>query len=107
MRIAWEETFGPVATIMRVNDYEEAIKMANQSEYGLDASVFTQDVDKAIDAGMRLEDGTVNINAAPAHGLGNFPFGGDKESGMDREGIKFSLEEMSKIHTIVFNPKKK
>lgn len=107
MRIAWEETFGPVASVMRVNDYEEAIRMANQSEYGLDASVFTQDVDRAIDAGMRLEDGTVNINAAPAHGLGNFPFGGDKESGMDREGIKFSLEEMSKVHTIIFNPKRK
>jgi glyceraldehyde-3-phosphate dehydrogenase (NADP+) len=107
MKIAWEETFGPVATVMRVKDYEEAIKLANESEYGLDASVFTQDVDKAIDAGMRLEDGTVNINAAPAHGLGNFPFGGDKDSGMDREGIKFSVDEMTKVHTIVFNPKKK
>jgi len=107
MRIAWEETFGPVAAIMRVNDYEEAIAISNQSRYGLDASVFTQDVDKALDAGMRLEDGTVNINAAPAHGLGNFPFGGDKESGMDREGIKFSVDEMTKIHTIIFNPKKR
>lgn len=107
MRIAWEETFGPVAAVMRVKDYEDAITVANQSHFGLDASVFTQDVDKAIDAGMRLEDGTVNINAAPAHGLGNFPFGGDKESGMDREGIKFSVDEMSKIHTIIFNPKKR
>lgn len=107
MRIAWEETFGPIAAIIRVKDYEEAIAISNQSQYGLDASVFTQDVDRALDAGMRLEDGTVNINAAPAHGLGNFPFGGDKESGMDREGIKFSVEEMTKIHTIIFNPKKK
>jgi glyceraldehyde-3-phosphate dehydrogenase (NADP+) len=106
MKIAWEETFGPVATIIRVKDYEEAIEIANKSEFGLDASVFTQDIDKAIDAGMRLEDGTVNINAAPAHGLGNFPFGGDKESGVDREGINFSVDEMTKIHTIVFNPKK-
>ena len=106
MKIAWEETFGPVVTVMRVESYEEMIKLANQSEFGLDASVFTQDVDKAIDAGMRLEDGTVNINADPAHGLGNFPFGGDKDSGMDREGIKFSVDEMTKIHTIVFNPKK-
>lgn len=107
MRIAWEETFGPVAAIMRVDNYEQAIALANQSEFGLDASVFTQDVDRAIDAGMRLEDGTVNINAAPAHGLGNFPFGGDKDSGMDREGIKFSVEEMMRVHTIIFNPKKK
>jgi len=105
MRIAWEETFGPVVAIMRVKDYEEAIELANRSEFGLDACVFTESLDKALDAGMRLEDGTVNINAAPAHGLGNFPFGGDKDSGMDREGIKFSVEEMTKVHTIVFNPK--
>ncbi len=106
MRIAWEETFGPVATVMPVADYQEAIEIANQSRYGLDACVFTQDVDKALDAGLRLEDGTVNINAAPAHGIGNFPFGGDKESGMDREGIKFSVDEMTKVHTVIFNPKK-
>lgn len=106
MRIAWEETFGPVATVIRVDGYEEALRIANESDFGLDACVFTQDIDKAVDAGMRLEDGTVNINAAPAHGLGNFPFGGDKDSGMDREGIKFSVDEMTKIHTIVFNPKK-
>jgi acyl-CoA reductase-like NAD-dependent aldehyde dehydrogenase len=107
MKIAWEETFGPVVTIIPVKDYEEMIKLANESEFGLDASVFTKDVDKALDAGMRLEDGTVNINAAPAHGIGNFPFGGDKESGMDREGIKFSVEEMTKLHTIIFNPKQR
>lgn len=105
MRISWEETFGPVVTIIRVKDYEEAIRIANESIYGLDASVFTESVDKALDAGLRLEDGTVNINAAPAHGIGNFPFGGDKESGMDREGIRFSVEDMTKLHTIVFNPK--
>ncbi|MBN2517694.1 MAG: aldehyde dehydrogenase family protein [Candidatus Altiarchaeota archaeon] len=105
MRIAWEETFGPVVTIIRVKDYEEAIRIANESVYGLDASVFTESVDKALDAALRLEDGTVNINAAPAHGVGNFPFGGDKESGMDREGIKFSVEDMTKLHTIIFNPK--
>jgi len=106
MKIAWEETFGPVVTIMRVKDYEDAIKVSNESSYGLDASVFTENINKAIDAGLRLEDGTVNINAAPAHGVGNFPFGGDKDSGMDREGIKFSVEDMTRIHTIIFNPKK-
>lgn len=105
MRIAWEETFGPVVTIIRVSDYEAAIRVANESEYGLDASVFTNDINKAIDAGMRIESGTVQINAAPMHGIGNFPFGGDKESGMGREGIKRSMDEMTTLHTIVFNPK--
>ncbi len=102
MKIAWEETFGPVVTIMRVRDYEEAIRIANQSEYGLDACIFTKDVDKALDAGLRLEDGTVSINASPSHGLGLFPFGGDKDSGIGREGIRHSLMEMTKVHTIIF-----
>ncbi len=102
MRIAWEETFGPVVTIIRVRNYEEAIRIANESEYGLDACIFTKDIDKALDAGLRLEDGTVSINASPSHGLGLFPFGGDKASGIGREGIRHSLMEMTKVHTIIF-----
>lgn len=105
MKIAWEETFGPVVTIMRVKDYEEAIKIANESEYGLDASIFTNNINRAINGAMRLNDGTVQINSAPVHGVGTFPFGGDKFSGMGREGIKVSVEEMTKIHSIVLNPK--
>ena len=104
MRIAWEETFGPVVTIIRVKDFEEAIKIANESEFGLDASIFTSDIDLAMNAAMRLESGTVQINGAPAHGLGNFLYGGDESSGMGREGIYVSAEEMTKLHSIVFNP---
>jgi glyceraldehyde-3-phosphate dehydrogenase (NADP+) len=102
MRIAWEETFGPVFTIMKVADYEEAIRISNESNYGLDACIFTKDFDRTLDAGLRLEDGTVTINACPSHGLGLFPFGGDKDSGIGREGIRHSLMEMTKVHTIVF-----
>ena len=106
MRIAWEETFGPVLSIMKVKDFDEAIKIANASEFGLDSSVFTQDIDEAMYAANHLESGTVQINAAPAHGLGNFPFGGDEESGMGREGIGYSVYAMTKVHSVVFNPKK-
>ncbi len=106
MKIAWEETFGPVVTIIRVKNYEEAISLANESDYGLDASIFTKDIDKALDAGLRLEDGTVSINASPSHGLGLFPFGGDKDSGIGREGIRHSLQEMTKVHTIIFKKNK-
>lgn len=105
MRIAWEETFGPVVTIMRVKDYEDAIRIANESEYGLDASIFTTNINRALNGALRLNDGTVQINSAPVHGVGTFPFGGDKFSGMGREGIKVSAEEMTKIHSVVFNPK--
>ncbi len=106
MKIAWEETFGPVVTIMRVKDEKEAVRVANQSHYGLDASVFTGDVDRAVRIAGLLEDGSVTINGAPAHGVGNFPFGGDKASGMGREGIEYSIDEMTKLHTIVFSMKK-
>ncbi len=106
MRIAWEETFGPAISIVKVKSFDEAIEIANASEYGLDSSVFTQDVDEAMYAATHLESGTVQINAAPAHGLGNFPFGGDEESGMGREGIGYSVYDMTKVHSIVFNPKR-
>jgi acyl-CoA reductase-like NAD-dependent aldehyde dehydrogenase len=106
MRIAWEETFGPVVTIMRVRTREQAIEIANKSDYGLDASVFTQDIDKGIKTARELEDGTVTINGHPAHGLGNFPFGGNKDSGIGREGIGYSIEEMTKLDTIVVSLKK-
>jgi len=103
MRIAWEETFGPVVTIIRVKNYEEAISLANESEYGLDACIFTKDIDKAFDAAQRIEAGSVHINSHPMHGLGIFPFGGDESSGMGREGIKYSIEDMTKIHAIVLH----
>jgi glyceraldehyde-3-phosphate dehydrogenase (NADP+) len=103
MRIAWEETFGPVVTIIRVKDYEEAIKLANESEYGLDSCIFTKNIDKAFDAAQKIESGSVHINSHPMHGIGIFPFGGDESSGMGREGIKYSIEDMSKPHTIVLH----
>lgn len=105
MRIAWEETFGPVVTIIRVKDYEEAISLSNESEYGLDSCIFTQDIDKAFDAGRRLECGSVHINAHPTHGIGLFTFGGDESSGIGRQGIMHSAEDMTKPHTIVLHPK--
>ena len=103
MRIAWEETFGPVVTIIRVKNYEDAISLANESEYGLDACIFTKDIDKAFDAAQRIEAGSVHINSHPMHGLGIFPFGGDESSGMGREGIKYSIEDMTRIHSIVLH----
>lgn len=102
MRIAWEETFGPIVTIIRVKDEKDAVKIANQSNFGLDACVFTKDIDKAVSIARKLEDGSVTINAHPSHGLGNFPFGGDKDSGIGREGLNYSIDEMTKLHTIVF-----
>lgn len=103
MRIAWEEQFAPILPVLRVSGIEEMLEIANRSEYGLDSSVFTNDVNKAWGIARRLEDGAVTINGYPAHGVGHFPFGGNKRSGMGREGIGASIEEMTRVQTIVVN----
>ncbi len=103
MDIAWQETFGPIVVIIRVKNAEEALKLANESDYALDSSVYTQDIDKAVRIAKALDDGTVQINAPPAHGVGIFPFGGNENSGIGREGVGYSVDEMTAIHTIVFN----
>jgi len=101
--IAWEETFGPVATIIRVKDFNEAVEVANRSRYGLDSCIFTKDMYNGWSAAKLLETGEVTLNDAPAHGVGYFPFGGNKASGMGREGVGYSIDEMTRLKTVVFN----
>jgi glyceraldehyde-3-phosphate dehydrogenase [NAD(P)+] len=102
-RIMWEETFGPVIPIGHVKDVDEAIQLANKSRFGLDSCVFTNDINLARKVAKRLEEGEVTINAAPRHGVGYYPFGGNKDSGIGREGIGYSIEEMTRLKTIVYN----
>lgn len=96
MKIAWEEPFGPILPIMEVNSVEEMIKTSNQSEYGLQASVFTRDETKAIAIAKELEVGTVHINKRTQRGPDNFPFLGIKSSGVGVQGIKDSIESMTR-----------
>jgi glyceraldehyde-3-phosphate dehydrogenase [NAD(P)+] len=105
MAIAHEEIFGPVIPLIRYTDINEAVRLSNTSRFGLDSCLFTENLNLAIDISKRLEDGSVTINGAPAHGVGHFPFGGNKESGIGREGLGYSIDEMTKIHTIVFSIK--
>lgn len=102
-RIASEETFGPVVTVVRVKSIEEAIQRTNESRYGLDSCVFTNNLYTAWKVAKALEEGTVSVNDAPAHGVGYFPFGGNKDSGIGREGVGYSIDEMTRIKTIQFN----
>lgn len=104
MRIAWEEPFGPILPIIEVKDTKEAVEIANQSEYGLQSSVFTQDIDKAFAVAQELEVGTVQINGKDARGPDHFPFMGIKHSGLGMvQGAKYLLQEMTRIKTIVVN----
>ncbi|MEM3538763.1 MAG: aldehyde dehydrogenase family protein [Nitrososphaerales archaeon] len=102
-RIAWEETFGPVITIIKIRNEDEAIEIGKKSRYGLDSCVFTNNFYKMWKIAKRLETGEVTINDLPRHGVGYFPFGGSKESGIGREGIGYSIDEMTILKTITFN----
>ena len=96
MRIAWEEPFGPVVPIIRVKDMDEAVEIANASEYGLQGSIFTKNIYDAFNIADKLEVGTVQINGKTERGPDNFPFLGTKSSGMGTQGIKYSIESMSR-----------
>jgi glyceraldehyde-3-phosphate dehydrogenase [NAD(P)+] len=88
---------------MRVASVDQAIARTNESRYGLDSCVFTNSLYTAWKVAKALEEGSVSINDAPAHGIGYFPFGGNKDSGIGREGIGYSIDEMTRIKTIQFN----
>lgn len=106
MRLAWEEPFGPVLPVIRVVDIDEAISIANKSEYGLQSSVYTKNIDDAFNIANRLEVGTVQINNKPERGPDHFPFSGTKSSGMGTQGIRYSIEAMtrSKATVLRINP---
>ncbi|MCX6069929.1 MAG: aldehyde dehydrogenase family protein [Chloroflexi bacterium] len=96
-----EETFGPVAPLVRFTSVEDAIRMANDSPYGLQSAVFTQDINKALDIAYRLEAGGVIINWSSALRVETLPFGGVKMSGHGREGVHDTLDEMTDQKTII------
>lgn len=103
MRLAWEEPFGPVLPIIRVKDKEEAIEIANQSQYGLQGAVFTQNINEAFYVANRLEVGTVQVNNKTERGPDHFPFLGVKSSGIGTQGIRYSIESMSRPKATVIN----
>ena len=100
MRIAREEIFGPVLSILPFDDLDEAIRVANDSPYGLGGAIYATDVAKALDVAKQLRTGTVNINSAL--NLLNLPFGGFKESGIGREGGKWGIAEYTEAQSITW-----
>jgi len=103
MRIAWEEPFGPVLPFIRVRSAEEAIAISNKSEYGLQGMIFTENIDLAFNIAQELEVGTVQINGKSERGPDHFPFLGTKSSGLGTQGIKYSIEAMTRPKVIVMN----
>lgn len=105
MDIVVNETFGPIAPIIRVNSVDEAIKIANNTEYGLQAGVYTENLKNALRCANEIEAGTVFINKQSTFRTDNMPFGGFKNSGMGKEGIHYAAENMTKIKLIGLNLK--
>ncbi|MBU9888828.1 MAG: NADP-dependent glyceraldehyde-3-phosphate dehydrogenase [Candidatus Omnitrophica bacterium] len=103
MRIAWEEPFGPVLPILRVKTVDEAVKITNDSEYGLQASVFSEDIDNVFGVAALLDVGTIQVNGKTERGPDHFPFVGVKSSGMGTQGIRYSIEAMTRTKAIVLN----
>ena len=101
--IANEETFGPVVTVIKAKDKDSAISIANKSKYGLDSAVFTKDFYSAWEIMKTLQVGNVTLNSAPSHGTAYFPFGGVKDSGAGKEGVGYSIEEMTALKTIILD----
>lgn len=103
MEVAQEETFGPVAPIIKVDGIDEAINQANNTKYGLQAGIFTNNINKAIKAAKSIDAGSVIINKQSTYRADNMPFGGCKMSGIGKEGIKYAIDDMTKTKLIVIN----
>ena len=103
MDLVVNETFGPVAPIIHVDSVDEAISVANDTDYGLQAGVFTNDYSNAMRCVQEIEAGTVFVNKQSTFRTDNMPFGGFKNSGVGKEGIKYAVEEMTKTKLIGLN----
>jgi acyl-CoA reductase-like NAD-dependent aldehyde dehydrogenase len=103
LKVSCQEVFAPVVIINKINSIEEAICYVNDSQYGLQAGIYTQNVNHALLAADNLEVGAVMINDIPTFRVDHMPYGGVKESGTGREGVKYAIEEMTELKLIVWN----
>ncbi|MBI3648471.1 MAG: aldehyde dehydrogenase family protein [Actinobacteria bacterium] len=103
MKVCREEIFGPVVTISPYQTFEEALALVNDSRFGLQAGVFTNDINRAFEAHRTLEVGGVIINDQSAFRADQMPYGGSKDSGFGREGLRFAMEEMTEPRIMVLS----
>lgn len=103
MEVVCQEIFSPIVSIIPFDDTDEVIRAANDSEYGLQAGVFTRDIATAFQVARRLRYGGIMINDASRYRAPNQPYGGVKDSGLGREGPKYAIRELCDFKTVVFN----
>jgi glyceraldehyde-3-phosphate dehydrogenase (NADP+) len=105
MKVSCQEVFGPVVTVTPYRQLSEAVALLNQSDYGLQAGVFTQDINKIFYAFRHLEVGAVLVNEIPTFRADHMPYGGVKDSGLGREGVRAAIEDMTEPRMLIMNLK--
>jgi len=100
MKVISEEVFAPVASIISSDDFESALRQANDTKFGLQVGVFTKDIDRVFKAVRRLNFGGIIINDTPSFRADHMPYGGNRQSGLGREGVKFAMEDMTNIQMV-------
>ncbi len=103
MRVSKDELFGPAVAVLRAPSIDEAIRLANDSRFGLSAGIFTQSLDAAMQFARHVESGNLHINWGPAWRADLMPYGGLKESGFGKEGPKYAIQEMTELKTVVIH----
>jgi len=103
MRVNREELFAPVITVAPYDDFEEAIRLANDTDYGLQSGLFTQNMNRIMRAYEEMEVGGLQINDVSTFRVDQMPYGGVKGSGVGREGPRYVIEEMSEMKLMVVN----
>lgn len=104
MRVMCAEVFGPVVSLVSFSDLDNALTAVDQSEFGLQAGIFTDNLGHAMQAVQRLNVGGVMINDVPTFRVDHMPYGGNKNSGVGREGPRFAIEDMTTLRMVVINP---
>lgn len=103
MKVVREEVFGPTVAVLRAGSIDDAIRMANDTTYGLSAGVFTRDIDVAMKFARHVHSGNVHINWGPMWRTDLMPYGGLKDSGLGKEGPKYAIDEMTETKTIIIH----
>jgi acyl-CoA reductase-like NAD-dependent aldehyde dehydrogenase len=104
MRVCRDEVFGPVAAVQTYTDFDEALRLSNDTHYGLQAAVFTSDLGKAMAAARTLDFGGVLVNEVPTYRADQMPYGGVRDSGNTREGPAYAVREMTESRLVVIHP---
>jgi acyl-CoA reductase-like NAD-dependent aldehyde dehydrogenase len=103
MKVSCREVFGPVVTVSRYKDFSAALAALNDSDYGLQAGVFTRDITRIFRAYRELEVGAVLANEIPTFRAEHMPYGGVKDSGLGREGVRYAIEDMTELKLLILN----